>query len=143
VYTENKAGLLQENWYDSAPIANSTKVHPTQTWVEGPTLPGMRNGSAIAAIKFNETTLIHYQSDDGTIWETIAQGLGENTTLSEPIAAGTALIGTKMSAVVLNTTEHGAEVRVFAQDTDMKIVEFIRTLTGDNWTKEIIPIGFK
>jgi hypothetical protein len=120
-----------------------TDVHPTQTWVQGLPLQGMRRGSAIAAIKNNDNTFVHYQSDTGEIWQVVITGAAESATSSTPIKVGTgkALMGTKLTAVVLNTNFKGLEIHVFAQMEDLTIKDFIRTIDGGEWAEKIVPIG--
>jgi hypothetical protein len=108
--------------------------------VKGVSSPGLRNGSAIGAIQVNQTRFVHYQDDAGMIWQVEAQNNAENTTLGTPIPVGPALLGTKLTAVVLNTTYRGQEIHVIAQTPDHKITDHIRTLDGNSWATAPVPI---
>lgn len=136
-----KDGKLQQNWYDASTNVTSSDRHPIQTWTRGFTHEDIRSGSAVAAIKVNETSFIHFQTDEGKIWQIKAVGNAENATLSDPVFVGEALIGTKLSAVVLSTSMNGSEIHVFAQTSEYQIVDYVRTLDGDSWAQQIVPIG--
>lgn len=74
------------------------------------------------------------------IWQITAQNNAENTTLNAPISVGDAYVGTKLSALVLNTDFSGQEIHVFAQMKDMTVTDYVRTLNGGTWATGKVPI---
>ncbi|KAI9730500.1 MAG: hypothetical protein M1834_005741 [Cirrosporium novae-zelandiae] len=142
VWLLNKAGQLQQRWYDYDLSANKSN-HPVGTWVTQLTHPTIRPNSAISAIKFNDSNNVHYQEPSNAINELVVFGNAENSTLTNTyeVSSSPLLPGTKLASVVLNTTEGGQEIHVWGQMARHGITDFIRTFLGDNWAVAAVPVG--
>lgn len=168
----NTKGELEQRWKEFNLSANST-THPSGTWIKRnytppprdsplPSTAGNTNSqirseltyaptygnTSVAAINYASTKNVHVQAPNSTIIELIANGAAEDTTWQDFYQVGNPDIkgmgGTKISTVVLNTTEGGQEIHVvFQEDADRgkTISDFVRTLVGGTWAKLVVPVG--
>lgn len=91
---------------------------------------------------------MHIQAPDNTIVELIATGAAENSSWGDSYQVGNpdvrAISGTKISSVVLNTTQGGQEIHVLFQeeaDAGRGVTDFVRTLVGGTWAQLTVPVG--
>lgn len=110
----------------------------------GPTHPN----TSVAAINYASTKNVLVQAPNNTVIELIATGAAENTNWQDFYQVANpdvkAMAGTKISSVVLNTTEGGQEIHVLFQeaaDGGRSISDFVRTLLGGTWAKFAVPMG--
>lgn len=143
VWLENSNGSLQHMWYE---FNNSTETptHPVAQWVPGQSYGPIKPNSAISAIISNVTNFVHFQAPDFSILELEFDGFAENMTAGTPMTVGTevGIPGTRIGSVVLDTgVVEGQDIHVLFQTNSSDMVDFVRTLDGNSWAEDFVPVG--
>ena len=109
----------------------------------GPSYPGVRLNSAISAITSDEGKLVHVQMPNSTVRELLSNGTAETSYFARAldVEGQTAIPGTKLGSVILNTTLGGQEIHLFYQPNASTVTDYVRTLDGETWSAYTVPIG--